>query len=276
MKKIFAFILILFQCISTALCDTFDDDIMAYIRASKMNQATADVVSRFCNNFGPGGDMSIVFACAQQLSNQGYSIGDWLLGWCYEAGEGCKFDPQKAFECHKKAATARVPFAWAYRALADCYIFGVGTERDIKQAKYWYERACEEIKYIDNKAHSYLQLGVIYRCGDEGVPADLALCRSYYEKAANLGNATAAANLAGLYANGRGVEIDPQKIYYWALKAAELGDTNCQCIMGKAYVSGESSFGNVPIDKEKGITLLKKAAENGNVDAMKFLNKMGL
>ena len=52
-------------------------------------------------------------------------------------------------------------------------------------------------------------------------------------------------------------------------KAAEQGDSRSQCLLGRMYLSGNS----VPLDRQKGCTLLYLSAEQGNASAIDEYNK---
>ena len=70
-------------------------------------------------------------------------------------------------------------------------------------------------------------LGVCYFKGD-GVPKNEETAVAWFQKSADLGNATAMYNLGLCYANGTGVPRDEMKAIRWERKAAELGDTDAK------------------------------------------------
>lgn len=255
------------------------DDIVAYFHNEKSSIApeTEDLVYKAISNLDSEGDKDLLFSIAKTLSNKDLSIGHWLMGWCYEAGEGCKFDHSLAFQYHTKAANAKNPFSWAFKSLADCYYYGFGTDKDYKQALCWYEKAIEKIMYDFFLSDSYFCKGVILQYGGDGIEKEILKACNCYEKAAILGHAIAAYNLSNRYLHGEGVEVDYKKSFYWREKAAINGDVSCQYMIGMSYVNGLSigDFEIVP-NREKGIFWLKESAANGNVDAMKELNKLGL
>lgn len=218
-----------------------------------------------------------MFKVSQRLSDLGYSIGDWLLAWCYEAGEGCKFDLETAFYYHKKAAEAQIPFSWAFKTLGLCYQDGFGTEVNKSKALFWFQKAEEAIKYRPYLSDALCSIGVIYQYGGEDIKIDLSKACQYYEKAANLGDARGARNLSNRYLKGEGVVQDYQKSFYWMEKAAIFGDSGYQYQTGLCYLYGQT-FGGLKIEKNKdrAIHFFKQSAAQGNVKSMKMLAELGL
>lgn len=91
--------------------------------------------------------------------------------------------------------------------LGQLYRLGRGIQRDMVQARRWYERAAE---------HSYgpaqYQLGVLWERGD-GVPADPVEARGWYARAAAQGFEAARTALDRLETSGTGrgrvLEVEP-------------------------------------------------------------------
>ena len=73
-----------------------------------------------------------------------------------------------------------------------------------------------------NKADSLNKIGEYYHFGNKGVSVDYKKSREYYLKAVELGSAVAANHLAGLYANGYGVEKNFETAKKWRLKSSQL------------------------------------------------------
>jgi TPR repeat protein len=70
---------------------------------------------------------------------------------------------------------------------------------------------------------AFSELGVCYDAG-MGVPRDPARGAKLLELGANLGNSSAAWNLAGAYQMGVGIERNPALAQRYYARAAELGD----------------------------------------------------
>lgn len=114
----------------------------------------------------------------------------------------------------------------------------IGTEKDSKQAIYWYEIAANQghqtaksalnvyklrIDAEQGNAIAQNRLGDSYFFG-EGVQQEFRQAVYWYEKAANQGNATAQYNLGICYRTGKGVNEDQQQAEYWFRKAASRGN----------------------------------------------------
>ena len=57
-----------------------------------------------------------------------------------------------------------------------------------------------------------------------GVETDYAKALEWYEKAAEMGDATAMYNIANIYENGLGVDQDAEKAAEWYAKAEEAAE----------------------------------------------------
>jgi len=68
-----------------------------------------------------------------------------------------------------------------------------------------------------------------------GVARDYAQARSWFEQAAEAGNAEAMRNLGILYENGEGVAKDSAQAHNWYQKAAEAGDPYSRAKLASDY-----------------------------------------
>jgi len=91
----------------------------------------------------------------------------------------------------------------------------------------------------------------------------------WYTKAAEQGRAVAQANLAGMYAEARGVERDLGVAARWYRKAAEQGNAEAQYRLGTMFDHGRG----VAENPGEAFGLYKKAAKQGHVAAQ---NSVGL
>lgn len=82
--------------------------------------------------------------------------------------------------------------------LGQLYRLGRGIQRDMVQARIWYERAAER-----GYGPAQFQLGVLWERGD-GVPPDPVEARSWYARAAGQGIEQARASLERLDRSGTG------------------------------------------------------------------------
>ena len=77
----------------------------------------------------------------------------------------------------------------------------------------------------------------MYREGN-GVPKDYAKAVSWYVKAVERGNGTAAYDLGVMYAKGNGVEQSDAKAVSWNVKAVERGNGTAAYDLGVMYAKG--------------------------------------
>ncbi|MEE4217586.1 MAG: tetratricopeptide repeat protein [Xanthomonadales bacterium] len=87
---------------------------------------------------------------------------------------------------------------------------------------------------------------------------------SLYTQAAELGNAVAQYNVAMMYANGEGVNVDYQQAVYWFKKSAGQQFAPAQFRLGELYFFG---MGGLPEETKTAGRLFKAAAEQGDPDA---------
>ena len=80
-------------------------------------------------------------------------------------------------------------------------------------------------------------VGVKYTEGD-GVPADLGVAATWYQRAAEQGLAPAQYRLASLFEKGRGVERDIAAARTWYVKAAEAGNAKAMHNLAVLYAEG--------------------------------------
>ena len=77
------------------------------------------------------------------------------------------------------------------------------------------------------------------------------------------GDARAQSDIAGMYFNGWGVNVDHKRAFYWYKKASKNGNPYAQYKLGDMYWNG---FG-VDINTDTAQIWWKKAADNGYKDA---------
>lgn len=114
-----------------------------------------------------------------------------------------------------------------------------------------------------------LLLGQMASRGD-GSAEDPKLAARIYQKAADLGDSTAAYNLGAMYATGHGVGRDDTAALNWYQRSGDLGDANSLRIVGLMYASGQ---GTSP-DLEKAEQAWRAAVDRGQRDALADLGKL--
>lgn len=108
-------------------------------------------------------------------------------------------------------------------------------------------------------------MGQAYKLG-RGVPSDLRLAQSWYEKAAQQGHEQAQANLGLiLFQNGERAAALP-----WIRKAADNGDPRAQYVLGTALFNGDL----VTKDWPRAYALMTRAAAQGLPQATTSLTEM--
>lgn len=133
MKKVFIFLMFVLCGFITNAQDINLSDVYDY--ANKVDMPNSDrqlLMPMVIGSFE--GNSEIVFNNATKLSNIGYAIGDYFLGWCYEGGECVPLNLKKAQEFFYKAANHKQPFNWAYRSLGFSYLDGDSGTKDYKEA----------------------------------------------------------------------------------------------------------------------------------------------
>ena len=108
-------------------------------------------------------------------------------------------------------------------------------------------------------------LGQAYKLG-RGVPADLRIAQTWYEKAAQQGHSQAQANLGLiLFQNGERTKAMP-----WIRRAADAGDPRAQYVLGTAMFNGDL----VQKDWPRAYALMQGAAAQGLPQAAVNLQQM--
>jgi len=105
----------------------------------------------------------------------------------------------------------------------------------------------------------------VARANEALAKKDYGTALSWYEKAANLGNAAAMFNVGELYELGRGVDKDAVQAAKWYEKAAGLNQTGAMVNLGMLYEKGNG----VGRDYAKAMALYKQAAGMNDTTAMR-------
>jgi TPR repeat protein len=130
-----------------------------------------------------------------------------------------------------------------------------------------YTTAIAEWRPLADKgdADAQFNMGQAYRFG-KGVPKDLRITQSWYEKAAQQGHEKAQANLGVLlFDSGKRSEAMP-----WIRKAADRGDPRAQYVLGTALFNGDLAAKDWP----RAYALMTRAAGAGLPPAADSLAQM--
>lgn len=223
---------------------------------------------------------------AKQLSDKGYSIGDFWLGWCYEGGEGVPMDYNEAFRYFHKAVTNRTPFPYAMEKIGSYYYSGVGVNKNDDEAYKWFEKGAQIIKHKDYRAVCMYRMAYIHLNKQSVSKSDIESAYHLYSQVAELANEyngedfnhkaygslvpymhKHSAYMAAMLILAEGAQGgDEAKGIRWLEKSAILGDEEGQFAFGIHLLS---------INKKdpKGIEWIKKSAAQGYSDAIIFLNE---
>lgn len=200
------------------------------------------------------------------LANEGNMDAQERLSYMYFEGKGVTKDHTKYLEWREKAA--KLGHARAQHNLGYDYDKGIGVTQDYAKAMEWYLKAAAQ-----GVSRAQTNIGVLYM-GGKGIERDLIKGNEWYQKAADQGEPTAQTNLGMSYIEGRGVKQNFVKGNEWLKKSAEQGYAIAQYQLALSYLNGN---GVEPEGaKEKGIALLKKAADQGFEDAQTKLNNLDL
>lgn len=235
-----------------------------------------------------------------------------LGGWCYLQGNGTEKNIPLADEWLKKCVEDGGVWTWAFNELANiyandaqykdlnkafywysksaeagdvlgmsnlggwCYLWGNGTEKNLKLAVDWLGKASEQgniwsmirlscdIYCQDNEYKDYTKaftiLEKVFERYFELNDTDKDYALKFVEEIAETGNVQA-------MLLSKEHSWDPQKQEYWTKKAAEAGDAKSQFI-----IAGDALYNN---DIDTAIDLFIKSAKGGNADAAARLNELG-
>ncbi|MBA9859633.1 tetratricopeptide repeat protein [Ralstonia insidiosa] len=100
---------------------------------------------------------------------------------------------------------------------------------------------------------------------------DYSTAMALWRPLAEEGNAAAQTGMGILYENGREVVKSEAQAVAWYQKAAAQGDAEAEYRLGQRYVQGPLSTSSFPRDVPRGLTLMKKAADQGHVRSMEAI-----
>lgn len=120
-----------------------------------------------------------------------------------------------------------------------------------------------------NEPQAQEKIGRLYHRG-KGLPKDAAKAAEWYLKAAQQGDAPAAARLGSMYWIGDGVARDPAQAATWYALGAAKGNALAQ--VGIGYMSMQGS--GTPIDFKAAAGWFAKSAEQGDASAMLALGTL--
>lgn len=229
----------------------------------------------------------------RDAANHGFLAAEESLGIFLEMGIGASQPaPAEAMEWYKKAV--RQGSRDAATNIALMYADGIGVAKDPVQALTWFRQAAEAgdataqynlalmyerggaipqdhqeaLRWLkaaadQNVEKAIYDLAAFYRHPPDGSKADPAQAIHYYEKAAALGSTPAETMLGKIYADGELGKPDYEQALSWYSKAAEKGQRDAEFGLGVLYLMGQG----VAIDDEQARRLFRAAADQGLADA---------
>ena len=260
------------------------------LQAAKQNYDEAIFATACCMATGEGtekniaGAKELLLACAEQRNKKAYI---YLTAICEIDGDnenilkygliGEKYDEsgnlitivadtyyileryEEAFIYYNKSFERNIERAAL--GLGLCYLFGQGTKKDFIKAKQLLEQ-CIDNHYKEGVACCLL--GETYI--EDDAYKNVSLGIQYLEKSAQFED-SANFFLAKLYAEGKEVPMDNQKVFYYSKRAFDAGSEEILYPLALCYLNGVGG----KVDVKKGILLLERAANNGDETAKKEL-----
>lgn len=172
-----------------------------YLKAARQNDAEAQYEAFhlvfYVSKLIPDEEKEEAVGYLFKAADQGYVPAIFKMGIVLENQQAYS----EAYQCYKDAAQESYPPA--YIPLGDCYLYEIGTVRNLAEAERYYQLALENGYPI-----AYVNLG---DCAQ--IQQDFAKAKTYYEEAMKLDIPEAYNNMAYLYAWGNGVQKDMSKAF---------------------------------------------------------------
>eukprot|EP01091_Cochliopodium_minus_P006082 TRINITY_DN15962_c0_g1_i1.p1 TRINITY_DN15962_c0_g1~~TRINITY_DN15962_c0_g1_i1.p1 ORF type:complete len:453 (-),score=108.50 TRINITY_DN15962_c0_g1_i1:10-1368(-) len=192
-------------------------------------------------------------------ASMGNAHSNTNLGWIYEEGEYVPRDVDKSIELYKDSILQYDSVAMNNLGLI------YETLGDFEQALKYYNMSVNQ-----NYPTALYNMGCLYDSGSCGVEIDTKIAFEHFQKAANLGEASAISNLAIYYQNGIAVEKNMEKALEYYHQAAELDLEYAVITLASMYFEGELIEKNM----EKATTLFLSASKFDSSVAYSWLSRI--
>ena len=258
--------------------------------AAEQGNANAQANLGLCYAEGQGVQKDEVEAVKwfRMAAEQGDANAQANLGVCYVSGRGVQKNEVEAVKWFRKAAEKELTDAQL--RLGHCYKEGKGVKKDLNQAVAWYEKAIKggsqgavaELAWLlsnprkdddkfkpdykraallleqlaDKTESHYCKLGYIY-----GKIKNLDKMIEAYEKAVNLGSATAMSNMAVCYRKGDGVVKNYAESLSYEYLAQANGKPNKEAI---SFLENYLAPASIQAAQKKAQLLHAQIKENKN------------
>lgn len=236
-----------------------------------------------------------IFKQIEAAAASGGADAQFFLGFLYQSGAGTERSVEKAKAAYEKAAAAGSPgaknnlgliklaegedpkksiglveeaanagYSPAQVSMGQLFLDGLpaaGLEKDLDQARVWFERASET---GDDDAS--LTLGIMYEKG-AGTAVNHDKAVTLFTKAADAGNTDAMMRLGAKLAAGQGIKTDAAKGLGWFEKAVAANAPGARAALASLYETGagDEKAGGMAKDVKKAFTLYQEAAEAGDL-----------
>ncbi|QDV09347.1 Putative beta-lactamase HcpC precursor [Planctomycetes bacterium Poly30] len=228
--------------------------------AAEAGDGAAMVTLGYRHRFGEGveRDLKKMLYWYRRGAEHGDATAIANLAICYQNGEGVKVDSERAYALREEAA--EMGHAGSRVWLAFALVDGTGCEPDPVRARGLLEELAEDDPEVAHDLADRLIDG-------PGLDQDVEAGLTWMQSAADRGYAPALTYLGVLAWYGKFVELDRAHALSLYQRAMELGDPYAVANVGFATLGGDE----VPRDAQRGVELLVAAAEKGNAHAALWL-----
>jgi TPR repeat protein len=241
----------------------FKEAVELYTKSANQNNSNGQYKLGLCffRNVGVDQqDKKQAFELFFKSANQGNMYGQNWTGFCLQTGSGVEKDEKQAIEWYVKSANQDCSLG-QYN-LGYCYDYGIGIEKDKKKAFEWILKAANQ-----NFDEAQSDIGYYYD-REEGVAVEKnhqnqQKAFDWYLKSANQGYSVAQYNLAEWYYERK----EFKEAIKWFEKSANQNMMCAQFELGRCFFDG---IGCIK-DKEKGIDMILKSANQNHVKSQVFL-----
>lgn len=175
-----------------------------------------------------------------------------VMAECYQYGVGVKRDLKEALYLQTLAHERGYHIASYY--LGRMYLNGEGTAKDVKRALHLFNIAAEQ----ESWGGAACAIGDIYLKGIGGINRDYDQALIWYTRAARQNNQRAMYQLGVMYENGLGVAKNQHSALGWYRKALSLNKTELQPSYTEQSLSDTDPVANTTRLAQKAITRLSK------------------
>jgi len=201
----------------------------------------------------------------KQSAQGGNHYAQLVLANCYAEGKGVEKDPALAVQWWQKAADGEN--AKAQYHLGKAYLDGIGIKHDDKKAIDWLTRSAES-----GNTQAQFLIGKMYHEGYV-VAQDHQFAKDWLDRAASNGHTEAINLLSIIDTIYNSANIVRHNSIDELTEDANKGNADAQYELGMHYKNGSYNDDQKP-DAKQAIFWLSKAAENGDLLAMKELSEI--